>query len=483
MTPFPSPLLRIRDIVHFTNGTLVQGRPERTVLGISTDSRVLAAGNLFIPLAGPRFNGHDFLTKAVSLGAEALMTERHRRHAVPALPGDIPWIEVSDTLKALGDIAHGWRKRMNCRVVAVTGSAGKTTTKEMIAAIGSLNGKILKTEGNLNNLIGLPLTLLGLREETELAIVELGTSGPGEIARLAGLAEPDIGVITNIGPAHLEGLGSVVSVREEKGKLFSVMNHRGVAILNLDDPEIAVLRDRWRGEQMTFSMSVPADITAENIRQVKNWKTAFRINIQGVKNGVVLSVPGRHNVQNALAAAAAASAAGCAPYLICRGLNGFRPIAGRMEIEPLANGAHLIHDAYNANPLSVDEALKTLTELSRTGRRIVVFGDMLELGNQAVAYHKEIGHRIGELGIYALFLKGAYSRVTAEAAEASGLDKNHIFFFDGNAKAIPALRETVSRGDWILLKGSRKMNLEELIPEIRLFGKPGNLSNENSKGV
>ncbi len=470
MNNLPSPLLTIRDIIEATGGSLMRGRMEQAVRGISTDTRTLEAGNLFIPLTGPNYNGHDFLIKAVSDGAGAFLTEKRHRGDVPVSVEEIAWIEVEDTLRALGDIAHSWRKKMNCRVIAVTGSAGKTTTKEMTAAICSLNRKILKTEGNLNNLVGLPLTLLKLQEEIDLAILELGTNAPGEIERLTRLAAPDVGVLTNIGPAHLEGLGTLEDVREEKGMLFAVMNHQGTAILNLDDPEINLLRKRWRGNQISFSLSAPADVTAENIRPVETWKTAFILNIRGTKEEIVLSVPGRHNVHNALAAAAAATAVGCEPSLISRGLHAFRTITGRMEIEILPSGAHLIHDAYNANPLSVTEALKTLVDLSGNSRRIVVFGDMLELGDQSAAYHEEIGRQIGASKIYALFLKGDLARITANAAESAGLDRNHIFFFDGKGTAIPALREVVSTGDWILLKGSRKMHLDELIPDIRLFG-------------
>ena len=231
MTSSASTLLTIGDIIEATGGNLLRGRLDQTILGVSTDTRTIETGNLFIPLTGPNFNGHNFLTRAVTGGAGAFLTEKTYRDHVPAFPEGIAWIEVADTLKALGDIAHGWRKRIGCRVMAITGSAGKTTTKEMIAAICALNQKILKTEGNFNNLVGLPLTLLGLQEGIELAILELGTNAPGEIERLTRLAEPDIGVITNIGPAHLEGLGSVEAVREEKG--HSLAGHGSTGVLPL----------------------------------------------------------------------------------------------------------------------------------------------------------------------------------------------------------------------------------------------------------
>jgi UDP-N-acetylmuramoyl-tripeptide--D-alanyl-D-alanine ligase len=476
MTDPASPSLTVAEIITATGGTLLQGNPGTSIRGISTDTRTIKPGNLFIPLMGPNFSGHDFLAKAVTDGARAFLSAKSYRSCIPELPPDIAHVEVIDTLQALGDIAHAWRMRFHCRVIAITGSAGKTTTKEMMGAICTQGHNILKTAGNLNNLVGLPHTLFGLKDVIDLAVLELGTNSPGEIARLAYMAAPDIGIITNVGPAHLEGLGSVEAVREEKGSLWQVMDHRGVAVFNLDDPQIVILKKRWRGEYITCSLTGPADVTAETIRPIKAGKSAFTLNIQDQKEKIILSSPGRHNVGNALLAAGSALAAGFNSEEIARGLHAFRSVPGRMEIETLPNGAHLIHDAYNANPLSVGEALKTLSELSGAGRRIMVFGDMLELGDQAAAYHEEIGRKIGKLDIYALFLKGDFSRVTAKAAEASGLDRNHIFFFDGKAKAIPALRENVSQGDWILLKGSRKMNLDELIPEIRKFGK-GSMTN------
>ena len=469
MTDAASPCLTLTEIINATGGTLRQGLPDTTICGISTDTRTLKPGNLFIPLTGPNFDGHDFIAPSIAAGAAACLTDKAHNADFANISPAIARIEVDDTLQALGNIARTWRMRFNCRVIAVTGSAGKTTTKEMLAAICAQGHNILKTQGNFNNLVGLPHTLFGLNDGIDLAILELGTNAPGEIARLAYLAQPDIGIITNIGPAHLEGLGTVDAVREEKGSLWRIMDNQGTAVINLDDPQIEILKEKWRGKRITCSLTGPADITAADIRTISAGKCAFTLNIRGQKNEVILSSPGRHNVGNALLAAAAA-AAGFDAAAITAGLRAFQPISGRMEIETLPNGAHLIHDAYNANPLSVGAALKTLMDLSSSGRRIVILGDMLELGEQATAYHEEIGHEIGSLHIYALFLKGDFSRVTAAAAEATGLDKNHIFFFDGKAKAIPALRENVSAGDWILLKGSRRMNLEELIPEIRKFG-------------
>ncbi len=466
-----TPCLTILEIVKATQGTLAHGATEDVVCGVSTDTRTLAPGNLFIPLAGPNYNGHDYIRGAVAGGAKAFLYERSQRSLIPALKHKVARIEVDDTLRAFGDLAYAWRRRFSCPVIAVTGSAGKTTTKEMLASISAQQHRILKTDGNFNNLIGLPRTILGLKDETELAILELGTNAPGEIERLSRIAAPDIGVITNIGPAHLEGLGSLEAVREEKGSLFRVMNHQGIAILNLDDPQITILGSRWQGRKLTCSLNQSADITAENIRAVETGKCAFSLVIHGKRTDIMLSLPGRHNVTNAILAVAAASAAGLSQNAITEGLYTFLPVPGRMTIETLPSGATLVHDAYNANPLSMGEALNTLVNLSGGHRRILILGDMLELGNQAREYHEELGRSIAKAGIHYLLLKGDFAEVTAQAASASGMGRKQIFIFTGKEDALPLIGEVLSEDAWILIKGSRKMNLDELIPGIRGLGK------------
>jgi UDP-N-acetylmuramoyl-tripeptide--D-alanyl-D-alanine ligase len=336
----------------------------------------------------------------------------------------------------------------------------------MLASIASLSRNTLKTEGNLNNLIGLPLTLLRMRPEHRLVIVEIGTSSPGEIARLSAIAEPDVGLITNIGPAHLEGLGSLDAVREEKGALFAAIAGRGTAILNRDDPAIGILAERWRGNRVTFGLAPASDVTARRIEKAGPAALHFDLVIEGDAFPVRLASPGRHNLMNALAAAAAAAALGIDPRAIAEGLSSFRPVPGRTEIRTLGNGAFLILDAYNANPASVREALLTLKDLRGGGRTSAILGDMLELGEQGVPLHEEIGTLLAETGVDHLFLKGTLIRKMAASAVRAGIPEEEILFFEDPERVIDRLRRRLREGDWILIKGSRKMKMEEVAEAI-----------------
>jgi UDP-N-acetylmuramoyl-tripeptide--D-alanyl-D-alanine ligase len=379
---------------------------------------------------------------------------------------ELPVIGVPDTLRALGDIASLWRRRFSLPVVAITGSSGKTTTKEMLAAIAAQSRKTLVTEGNLNNLIGLPQTLLKIREEHELVVVEMGTNRPGEIARLTAIAAPDIGLITNIGPAHLEGLGSLDAIREEKGALFQVMNGRGTAIINHDDAAVGILARHWRGDRITFGLKSGADITARRIEASGPEGIRFTLVIAGMELSVSLAAPGHHNVQNALAAAAAAWTLGIEQEEIAAGLAAFRPVPGRMEIRHLGNGAYVIMDTYNANPASMRESLMTLQGLRKKGRTITILADMLELGAQAHPLHEEIGSILAKTAVDRVFLKGPLSRSSAAGAIKEGFPKERITFFDDPEEIIGSLQSFLRKDDWILIKGSRKMKMEVVAESI-----------------
>ncbi|MBW2544573.1 MAG: UDP-N-acetylmuramoyl-tripeptide--D-alanyl-D-alanine ligase, partial [Deltaproteobacteria bacterium] len=265
MKDMKSPVLKTEEIIAATGGTLVRGNPAGAFEGLSTDSRAVIKGNFFIPLTGERFEGHDFIPDAVKNGASGLLIQRRAEGIQESVPGDVSVVLVDDTLRALGDIANLWRRKFTIPVVAVTGSSGKTTTKEMIAMVAGLSGNVLKSRGNYNNLVGLPLSLLEMNAEHEIAVVEMGTSRRGEIERLTTIAEPDIGVITNIGPAHLEGFGSVDAVMEEKGDLFFNMRDDGLAIINRDDEFSRILADRWTGRNISFGIDENAFVRAERI--------------------------------------------------------------------------------------------------------------------------------------------------------------------------------------------------------------------------
>jgi UDP-N-acetylmuramoyl-tripeptide--D-alanyl-D-alanine ligase len=452
--------LSAEEILKATRGAPLRGGPCWSCSGISTDTRTLAAGDLFIALAGENFDGHDYLAKAAERGAAGLLIRADAAKKLAMAPGELPVIAVPDTLRALGDIARDWRQRFQIPVVAITGSSGKTTTKEMIATIASRTRNTLKTEGNLNNRIGVPLTLLRLRKNHEIAVVEMGTNSPGEIAMLTAIALPDVGLITNIGPAHIEGLGSLDAIREEKGSLFEVMAGRGAAILNHDDPAIGVLAGLLQGKRVTFGLGPDAAITARRVETVGPEGVRFDLVIDGIGAPVFLAAAGEHNVRNALAAAAAAWTLGFDRSQIAAGLAAFRPVPGRTEIRQLGNGAHLVIDTYNANPASVREALKTLQGLRGNGKAVVILGDMLELGERSEEWHEEIGALLANTDIQDLFLKGSLTKALAAGAIRMGFPAERIAFFDDPQQVVSSLRSRLKKGDWVLIKGSRKMKME-----------------------
>lgn len=463
--------LHIHEILKATEGTLMQGDPAGFFSGISTDSRQIARGNLFIPLKGDRYDGHDFLAAAVKGGASGLLIQKDSEKKRLYRNEGITTIFVEDTLQALGDIAHYWRKKFTASVVAVTGSSGKTTTKEMTACIAGLVKNVIKAQGSFNNLIGVPLTLLNLREQHDAAILELGTNIRGEIERLTRIAEPDIGLITNIGPAHLEGLKSLDMIREEKCDLFRNMAASKVAIINMDDEAIKTAIHIWHGKRITFGLDPNADVSAENIVKKGKEGVCFTLRIAGKRQDVHLSVTGMHNVYNALAAAASSWALGIEHDAIRRGLTAFTPISGRMEISQLKNGAFIINDTYNANPASVREALKALKDLRGDHTSTVILGDMLELGDRAEEMHEGIGSLLADTGVGTIFLRGRLSRATAAGVLKRNVPDNRIFFFETPEEIIPQLESTLEKGDWILVKGSRRMKMEEVVRTIvEIFG-------------
>jgi UDP-N-acetylmuramoyl-tripeptide--D-alanyl-D-alanine ligase len=456
-----------REVMEATNGTLLRGDAAQMFADVSTDTREQQAGKLFIPLPGPRFDGHDFIPAAVKSGAAGLLIREGEEYRLREIEGQgsVTVISVRDTLAALGDIAHFWRKKFPISVVAITGSAGKTTTKEMTAQILGRIKNTLQTEGNFNNLVGLPLTLLRLRQMHEVAIVEMGTNVPGEIARLSRLAAPDVGLITNIGPAHLEGLKSVAMVKEEKGELFRQLAESGTAVVNVDDEAVRDLAARRSGRSVTYGLCGKADVAASEVTMSRQG-LSFILSIGSDKGRVEMAVAGTHNLMNALAAAAISSALSIPLDVIRQGLQSFKPVPGRMEIIPLKNGGFLIDDSYNANPVSVREALMTLQKLRADHRGTVILGDMLELGGQTEAWHEEIGGLLATTGVDRLFLRGAFTRMTAAGAQKKGLSRASIFFPATSEDIVAELRSSRQEGEWLLVKGSRAMKMEEVVKGI-----------------
>jgi len=450
-------------VVEATGGVLIQGDPYTPFAGVSTDSRTLRPGELFVALRGEHFDGHRFLPEAIQRGARGGVIEQETGHTVDTT---VVIIKVRDTLQALGDLAQWWRKRHPIPLVAVVGSNGKTTTKEMAAEILGRKYTVMKNTGNLNNLIGLPLSLLQMSPQDRVAILEMGMNRKGEILRLTQIAAPDRGILTNIGPAHLEGLGSVEGVMEAKGELVEGMVARGVLIFNADDPRVAALSTGFQGDKLSFGIQNTAHWQATDIRTLNTGTVSFQLKGPAGTTPVSLNLMGRHQAYNALAAAAAASSLGIGMEDIKEGLEAVHPPPMRMELVTLGKGIMIINDAYNANPHSMESALRALQEV-KGERKIAVLGDMWELGDHAPQAHQELGRMVKENKIDLLFLLGRFAPRVAQGAQEAGMDPRAITIGKDHREVGLRLARTLKKGDWVLIKASRIMRMEEIIQELR----------------
>jgi UDP-N-acetylmuramoyl-tripeptide--D-alanyl-D-alanine ligase len=461
----PGPSFTASDLISATGGRWI-GTPPASVAGISTDTRAIAPGSAFVALRGERFDGHDFLADAARAGAACAVVAAGR--AALGAEG-LPLLAVPDTLEALGGIARHHRRRFAIPVVGVTGSNGKTTTREMIAAILATRGPVLKTEGNLNNEVGVPLTLFRLGPEHQAAVIEMGMSHRGEIARLAAIAEPRVGVVTNAFAAHLEGLGSVDGVADAKGELYKGLPPDGIVVANADDPRMLAKARKSGRKVLTFSgrRDAEADVALLDVLSQEPDGMTFLLGIGTKELTVRLPLVGEHNAVNAAAAAAAALALGCSDREIVRGLAGVRPVGRRLRVERLPSGVLLVDDCYNANPASMRAALRTLGQLARGGRALAALGDMLELGASEEELHRELGRDAAAAGLAALATFGPRTRLTHEAALLAGLDPSAAFHTEDPQALAGFLRERLRPGDALLVKGSRGMKLERLVEALR----------------
>jgi UDP-N-acetylmuramoyl-tripeptide--D-alanyl-D-alanine ligase len=452
----------IEEIARATGG-VVFGDAEGGVSGISTDSRQVRAGELFVALKGERFDGHDFIVATSSRGIGAFLVESAWLEA-NAAPAGVTVVAVQDTIRGFGDLAAYHRRRFAIPVVGVTGSNGKTTVKEMLAGILLLTGKGLKTAGNLNNLIGLPQMLFELNDTHRWAVLEMGMSEPGEIDRLAELALPEIGVITNAFPAHLASMGSVEAVARAKGELFLRLPAAGCAVYNADDPLVSRLPSPPGVKRLSFGVHT-ADVSACEIENRGRHGQTFSLRFPGERRLVQLRVLGLHNVANALAAAAAAAALDVPPDFIQTGLEQFTPYDKRFNLEEL-DGVVLIDDSYNANPASMRAALTTLGDIKEECRAIAVLGEMLELGASAGEAHREVG-RLAAVCVERLYLMGQMAETMAAGAREGGLPSSAVIVAGGHDEILADLRMTLAPGDFILVKGSRGMAMEKVAGGIR----------------
>ena len=459
--------LSLTEVLEATRGELRALGRHTAFAGVTTDTRGIESGELFVAVRGETRDGHDYLDEAARRGAGAVLIEP--AFAERALPCTV--VVVRDTLVALGDLAAYHRRRLEPRVVAVTGSNGKTTTKEMLSAVlehafGA--GGVLRTLGTQNNLVGLPLTLLRLAGGERAAILELGMNAPGEIWRLAEIAAPDVGVITCVAPAHLEGLGSIRGVAAAKGELYRRLRPSATAVVNADDPLVSEAAGCFGGRKVLFGSAgmAGATVRACDVEDRGLDGTSFRLVVERAEVPVRLVVPGRHNVHNALAAAAAAHALGVEVDAIRLGLESFQPPDMRMEVTQLPTGVTVLNDAYNANPASMAAALRTLAA-SRARRRIAALGEMRELGATAAAAHEALGAEAAAARLDALYVLGPHAERVRAGAEAAGLPAERIAVAVSHEELAAALHDTLRAGDVLLLKGSRGAAMEQVLRALR----------------
>lgn len=456
-------MFKINELLQATKGKLIAGLPSLSVEGISIDSRTIKKNEAFVAIKGNKFDGHDFIEEAIKKGANCIMGEARLISDVTTDTADNTkrpiLIETPDTTKALGDIARFNRRKFDIPVIAVTGSNGKTTTKEMIAWVLSKKYNVLKNEGTKNNHIGLPLALLNLNRRHDMAVLEIGTNHFGEIDYLAGICQPNIGIITNIGPVHLEFFKDLAGVFKEKYRLIENLKKPRIAVLNADDD---LLRSRFaRGVRpfiLGFSIQKRSDFSASDIRYSQE-KIEFRINS---KYKFTLHTPGHYNIYNALAAIAVARLFGMEYSEISSSLAAFDFPQGRLKVIEL-NNVRFIDDTYNSNPVSLKQALDALDNLKTRGRKILVMGDMLELGSYKKLFHSKVGRRA--VKVCDVFITvGELSKFSAKSARAARLNNKGIFTCDSCQEARDILfnKLFLRKGDVVLVKGSRAMRMEEV---------------------
>ena len=461
--------MRLVELAELCEARLIRGNPDSRVERIGIDSRALRSGDCFVALRGPRFDGHEFISDVARLGASAAVVSDPTR--AMNSPSALALLQVQDTLTALHKVATNYRRLMPpiTRIIAVTGSSGKTTTKEMIAAVLGAHYNVAKTEGNLNNHIGVPLSLLQLDETHDFGVFELGTSSPGEIRTLAGLVQPHVGVITNVGLAHVEFLKDEAGVAQEKGALVEVLprNGDGLAVLNADDKWCTHLRNRTNATVMTVGIDNFADIRASDI--VINGDVKFRLNVAKRREDVIvrLRTLGRHQIYNALQAAAVAYSLGLDLEEIREGLETIQFPKMRME-RVVRAGIEFINDCYNANVSSTTAALQMIKETPRPGRKIAVLGEMLELGAWAEPGHRGVGALAANCNLDILVTVGTSARWIGEGAVKAGMEAHRVLAVNDAGEAAQTLQSIARGGDFVLLKGSRKLQLEQILEAFEL---------------
>jgi UDP-N-acetylmuramoyl-tripeptide--D-alanyl-D-alanine ligase len=448
--------LTLEEIRKATNAECPHMIPDLVVRRICTDSRTIRPEDLFVALGGKKFDGHSFVETAVRNGAVAAIVSRPVEG--PGVPEDFPLLYAKDTVTALGDVARYYLSHMSAKVIAVAGSNGKTTAKEMIAHVLSRDRKVIRSPKSFNNAIGLPLAVLSIEEETEFAVVEMGTSAPREIANLCTIAPPQIGVITSISEEHLEGLIDMPGVARANGEILDAMTENNFAVLNTDNKWVAQLMRRSKARIVSFGVYSEANVRGSDILTDS---ASISFTLQG-RHVVEMPILGAWNVYNALAAAAVANLEGVELEKVAMRLKTFKLPPMRMESVKL-RGIHFINDAYNANPRSMSMAIEEFLRTETAERKILALGDMKELGAESRRFHEKLGEQLADANVAAVFLHGPEMRFALERASLLKRKKYHLVHFFESADMLAALKDFLKDGDFVLLKGSRAMELEKVL--------------------
>jgi UDP-N-acetylmuramoyl-tripeptide--D-alanyl-D-alanine ligase len=452
-------------VCKWTRGSLLLGRPDQVFSSTIIDSREAGAGALFVAIVGPNHDAHRFAGEVLSKGAAGVLIQNEGIEDT-ADRGEGFVIQVEDTTLALADLARGHRQAFHGPLVAITGSNGKTTTKELCAEILAGVGPTLATRGNLNNNFGVPLTLLRRCDEDVYAIIEMGMNHRGEIATLAAIAQPTIGILTNVGSAHIEFLGSREAIAEEKGDLLACLPAEGTAIVGRDEPTAFAQSKRTNASVLSFGRDVGADLRASAVRFVDDGAFTFKLETPFGRGEIRVAGLSETIVENALAAAGGALAAGASFEAVVLGLANHSGVPGRMQPHPLPDDVLVIDDSYNANPQSMRNALETLARLDTQGRRLAVLGQMGELGDEGDEAHREAGRLAGSLGLDEVFLLGPMAELIAEGAREAGLARGRLHVFDDHESLARSLGARIAKGDRILVKGSRAARMECIIEAL-----------------
>ncbi|TVM00326.1 MAG: UDP-N-acetylmuramoyl-tripeptide--D-alanyl-D-alanine ligase [Candidatus Brocadia sp. WS118] len=455
--------LYFNEILEAVNGQMLCAGKNVKVKGVSIDSRTIQNGDIFFALKGERVDGHHYIVPAMKAGAVGAVVSHVEK--IDSGYEHFPVIRVKDTVTALGDLARYYRQKLTAKIIGITGSNGKTTTKEMTYHVLSQFGSVVRSQRSFNNFIGVPVTIFEIENRHQYGVLEMGTNAPGEIRRLSEIGAPDIAVILNVSQTHLEGLGSMAGVASAKGEILENLSKDGVFVYNVDNLWCVKIADGFKGKKVGFGFSPHAHIRCTN---AKRGDEGYRLVINGCLE-IYLPVPGYHNITNCLASFAVCHALGHNIYHLKEVFSSFKLPQMRIEHQRIGN-ITFINDAYNANPESVRAALAYLHEINTKGRKVFICGDMLELGSDAVQLHREIGETVAHLGIDLLWAVGNYAAEIAKAAKLAGMPDRRVVSFKDVADIAASEMSEFRENDTVLIKGSRGMRMENILEKFRNYG-------------